>query len=158
MTIYVNFWIVIKTTAFGNRVGSFKFHSHFGQVRKGIGGYAHWRRYSARVKSKDSESLMEDDYCRSGSGTGWICFKRLLSRFQRVESSTLFFLFWGVLGCFDIYMEEARSPRVYSTAKHSGTTDEDGCHGSLTELTREGPSGGPKGLGPRTTPTQRTQT
>ena len=54
----------------------------------------------------------------------------------------------GVLGCFAIYKEDTRPPEIYSTAKHSGATDEDGDHGSLTEPTREGPSGSPEVLGP----------
>ena len=53
-------------------------------------------------------------------------------------------LFRGVLSRFVIYKEESRSPRVYSTAKHSEAADEDGHHGSLTELTWEGLPGVPK--------------
>ena len=67
-------------------------------------------------------------------------------------------LFRGVLGLFVIRKGDARLSQTYSTAKHSGATDEDGDHGSLTKTAWEGPSGGLEGLGSWATPARRAQT
>ena len=104
------------------------------------------------AKSGDSESLKKGSYCHSGLETVFM----LQRTFEPILTCQVFHLFGEYLAV-SLSARKIQDCRVYSTAKHSGVADVDGDLGSQTELTREGPPGGPKGLGPYATPTRKAQ-